>query len=65
MRHLPGRCHELHGDSSGILSLDLDHPYRFLFEPANNPIPTKPDGGLEWNKITTIRILGIEDTHGK
>lgn len=45
------------------LSLDLDHPYRLIFEPANEPIPTKPDGGLDWNKVTAVRILGVEDTH--
>ena len=35
MRTLPGRCHELHGDLAGHLSLDLDHPYRLLFRPAD------------------------------
>jgi proteic killer suppression protein len=34
MRSMPGRCHELHGDRAGQLSLDLDHPYRLLFRPA-------------------------------
>jgi len=63
MRNLPGRCHELHGDKAGKLSLDLDHPYRLIFEPADEPIPTKPDGGINWNKVTTVRILGVENTH--
>jgi len=63
MRFLPGRCHELKGDRSGQLSLDLDHPYRLIFEPANQPVPTKPDGGLDWKAITAIRIIGVEDTH--
>lgn len=27
LKSLPGRCHELHGDRAGELSLDLDHPY--------------------------------------
>ncbi|KAF0220466.1 MAG: proteic killer suppression [Geobacteraceae bacterium] len=57
------RCHELHGNRKGTLSVDLDHPFRLIFEPADEPIPTKPDGGLDWTKVTTIRILGIEDTH--
>ena len=63
MRNLPGRCHELLHDRAGQLSLDLDHPYRLIFEPADEPIPTKPDGGIEWNKVTAVRILGVEDTH--
>ncbi|BAZ69203.1 MAG: killer suppression protein [Pelatocladus maniniholoensis HA4357-MV3] len=63
MRNLPGRCHELLQDRAGQLSLDLDHPYRLIFEPADEPIPTKPDGGIDWNKVTVVRILGVEDTH--
>lgn len=27
MAYLPGRCHELKGDHTGLLALDLDHPY--------------------------------------
>jgi proteic killer suppression protein len=63
MRNLPGRCHELLHDRSEQLSLDLDHPYRLIFEPANEPIPTKPDGGIDWTKVTAIKILGVENTH--
>ena len=60
----PGRCHELIGDRGGQLSLDLDHPYRLIFEPANDPIPCKTDGGLEWKDVTAVEIVGVEDTHG-
>ena len=62
-RKLPGRCHELKGDRAGQLSMDLDHPYRLIFEPANDPIPRKEDGGLDWMKISAIVIIGVEDTH--
>jgi len=61
--NLPGRCHELRGTRSGQLSLDLDHPYRLIFEPANDPIPRKEDGGLDRTRITAVRIIGVEDTH--
>lgn len=64
MRNVPGNCHELGGDKSGWLSLDLDGPYRLLFEPANEPIPQKSDGGIDWKNITAVSIIGIEDTHG-
>jgi len=64
MRGLPGRCHELKADRAGRLSLDLDHPYRLLLEPAYTPAPLKPDGGLDWVAVRAIRIIGIEDTHG-
>ncbi len=63
MRHLPGRCHELLGDRAGQLSLDLVHPQRLIFIPADDPIPRKPDGGLDWPQIKSVQILGIEDTH--
>jgi len=41
----------------------LNHPYRLLFRPYKTPIPLKPDGGLDWTKVTQIEILGVEDTH--
>jgi plasmid maintenance system killer protein len=63
MRALPGRCHELKGNRAGQLSIDLDGPYRLIFRVKNDPIPTKPDGGLDWAQITAIEILGAEDTH--
>lgn len=63
MRNLPGRCHELRDNRAGQLSLDLDHPYRLIFEPADEPIPTKPDGGIDWTKVTAIKIIGVENTH--
>ncbi len=64
MRVLPGRCHELKGNLSGMLSLDLEHPYRLLFVPDHDPIPRKDDGGLDWSQITAIEIVRVEDTHG-
>ena len=63
MRNLPGRCHELRGNRAGQLSIDLDGPYRLLFEVGDNPVPLKPDGGLDWTKVTTIVVLGVENTH--
>lgn len=63
MRFLSGRCHELKGNRAGQLSIDLDGPYRLLFRAANEPVPAKPDGGLDWTRVTCIEILGVEDTH--
>ncbi len=49
IRSLPQtRCHELKGNRAGMLAVDLDHPYRLIFEPANDPVPRKSDGGLDW-----------------
>jgi len=59
----PGRCHELTGNRKGQLSVDLDHPYRLIFVPNHKPIPSKSNGGLDWKQVTSIMIIGIEDTH--
>lgn len=64
MRTLPGRCHELTGDRRGQLAIDLDGPNRLIFEPADNPPPVKQDGGLDWGRVTALRILDVEDYHG-
>lgn len=62
MRPMPGRCHELHEDRAGQLSLDLDHPYRLLFRPADDP-DRGPGGGLDWSAVCAVVVIGIEDTH--
>ena len=59
-----GRCHPLTGERAGQFSLDLEHPYRLILEPANEPVPRKPDGGVDLSMVTTVRILGVGDTHG-
>lgn len=65
LRTLPQtRCHELIGDRKGQLAVDLRQPYRLIFTPANRPVPTKPDGGLDWDKVTAITILEVVDYHG-
>ena len=64
LQHLPqARCHELLHNRKGQLSVDLDHPYRLIFEPANNPVPRKPNGELDWTKVTEVVIISVEDTH--
>ena len=64
LRNVPGRLHELKGDRKGQLSYDLDHPYRLIFVPAHEPVPSKQSGGMDWLRVTAVKILGIEDTHG-
>lgn len=64
MSGLGGHCHELVHQKPD-LSLDLEQPDRLIFEPADDPVPVKPDGGLDWTRVTAVRIKGIEDTHEK
>ena len=59
----PARCHELTGNRQGQLSVDLDHPYRLIFIPANDPVPRREDGGLDWEWVTEVEIVEIADTH--
>ncbi len=64
MRSLPGRCHELKGNRKGQFALDLVHPYRLIFEPDHQPVPSKEDGGINWTAVTAIHIIAVEDYHG-
>jgi proteic killer suppression protein len=62
--HLPPpRCHELTGKDAGTFSVDLGHPYRLLFIPANDPVPVRSDGGIDRKQVTEIEIIEIRDTH--
>jgi len=61
---MPGaRCHELAQDRKGQLAVDLAHPHRLIFVPDHDPVPRKPDGGLDWSQVTCILILEIVDYH--
>lgn len=62
-RSLPGNCHELKGNRKGQLAINLEGGDRLIFQPAQDPIPEKEDGGLDWKQVTSIRILEIEDYH--
>jgi proteic killer suppression protein len=55
------RCHELIGDHAGTLALDLDGPYRLLFEPVT--WITNSQGRLDWSAVKAVVIIGIIDYH--
>lgn len=59
----PPRCHLLTGNRKGQLSVDLEHPYRLLFIPVDDPAPLMEDGGLDWAMVREIEIIDIVDTH--
>lgn len=63
MRSMPGSCHELDADRKGQLAIELSDGKRLLFEPAQDPVPEKEDGGLDWAAIEAIRITQIVDYH--
>jgi plasmid maintenance system killer protein len=61
----PERCHALKENLAGQFSMDLKHPYRLLFVATNAPEKTAYPNEVErWTAITSVEIVGIEDTHG-
>jgi proteic killer suppression protein len=63
VRHLPGNFHELVKDRKGQWACDLDQPYRLIFTPHENPIPTNEDGQYVWLEIVGIEIIEITNYH--
>jgi proteic killer suppression protein len=57
------RVHELKANRDEQISIDVKHPYRLLVVPDHDEPPRKPDGGLDWSRITKVTVIGIEDTH--
>lgn len=55
--------HELKGERKGQLNVKVHGGVRIALEPANSPVPRKEDGGLDWAKVTAIRILDVRDDH--
>lgn len=65
VRNLPGRYHELTGNRKGQWACDLEQPYRLIFEPHEDPIPTNGNGQYVWLEIKGVEIIDIDNYHGK
>jgi plasmid maintenance system killer protein len=63
LRNLPGHCHALTGDRKEQLAISLDGSYRLIFEAADEPVRRLPDGGLDWSRTSSIRIIEVVDYH--
>ena len=59
----PIRRHQLLGKRRCQFAVDLDHPFRLVFQPDHDPIPMAPDGGIDINAVTAIEIIEIVDYH--
>lgn len=64
-RYLPGHFHELTGNRKGQWACDLDQPYRLIFEPHEDPIPTNSSGQYIWCEIKGVEIQEIDNYHSK
>ncbi|MCW0484561.1 type II toxin-antitoxin system RelE/ParE family toxin [Gaoshiqia sediminis] len=60
---LPGRFHQLTGDRNGQWACDLDHPYRLILEPADDPLPRDELGNLILKELRIVDIIEIVDYH--
>ena len=61
----PPRRHQLKGERKGQFAVDVKHPFRIVFVPANAPVPLKNDGGVDLEKVTVVEIVWIGDYHGE
>ncbi len=59
------KCHPLKGDRRKQWAAYLEHPFRLTFDISNEPIPLLDDGGLDIKKVTQVRVLDVEDYHGR
>ena len=61
---IPGRAHELSGDRRGQIAMEVRGGVRLVFVPDHDPIPRRPDGGLERKSVTAITVTEVGDYHG-
>ena len=58
-----GRPHALTGGRKEQLALDLAGGLRLVLSADEEPCPRHADGGVDWSRVTAIRIVSIEDYH--
>ena len=58
-----GNPHPLSGDRKGQFSIGLAGGVRLVFEPDHNPVPRRVDLGVDWRRVTEVRIVFIGDYH--
>ena len=58
-----GRPHRLTGDRLGQIAVNLHDGKRLVFEAADEPVPKTQDGAVDWNVVSSIRIVFLGDYH--
>ena len=59
----PERRHQLTGNRDEQFAVAIDRQYRLVFEPDHDPIPRRPDGGIDIGRVTAIVIVEVADYH--
>jgi len=59
----PERCHALKADRQGQFAVDVEHPFRLVFEPVDPGACTSDSGNIDESQVKAIRILAVEDYH--
>ena len=60
---MAGSPHPLTGDRVGQFSLRLHRGHRLVFRPVHDPIPIRPDDGIDWSRVTAVTVVEIGDYH--
>lgn len=63
LRYMAGKFHELISTRRGQWACHLIEPYRLVFKPQHDPIPTNENGQYIWEEITAVHIIEIIDYH--
>lgn len=61
----PQRLHSVDNIRRGCWAVRVEGGLRVVFKPNNVPLPKLPDGGVDKSKVTSVKIMAVEDYHGK
>lgn len=59
----PERRHQLTGNRDEQYAVDIDRQHRLVFVPDHDPIPRRPDGGVDTDQVTAVVITEVIDYH--
>ena len=58
----PTRCHLLEPHKRGIYAVDVDHPFRLLFQAISES--GEPVGNIDASQVKCVKILEVTNYHG-
>lgn len=60
---IAGTPHPLKGDRLGDFAVSLHGGDRLVFRSAQQPVPTRTDGSIDWSAVTEVMIIEAGDYH--